>query len=126
MANGAYWALSERLTCIEVSSPSTRARGIHCGPLTPSLTSAKFNCHEPNESFAPATKFKSTAVVNDSAIYVLVQDRALAFCTGLGAPLLALVHSHSSHEDVKAFTQEGFAKGNVVFFGTGISQEKLT
>ncbi|KAG6329508.1 hypothetical protein ID866_9581 [Astraeus odoratus] len=89
------------------------------------LTSTKFHPYEYSEYVLPVVRDESTAASQSPSSLALEAAHALAFRTGLGAPLLAGPHAHVSLESVKSFAASAFAAGNVAVIGTGIDSARL-
>lgn len=94
--------------------------------LSSFITSAKFTRHELLESVAPVCASESIAAASNPATRAIELAHALAFRTGLGAPLLSTEHGHVDTELVKSYASSVFGKGNIAVLGTGISQDALT
>ncbi|KAF8548428.1 LuxS/MPP-like metallohydrolase [Imleria badia] len=93
--------------------------------LTSILTTSKFLPHEYTEYVLPVVRDEATAASQSPSTVAIEAAHALAFRTGLGAPLLASPHSPVSLESVKSFAKEAFTSGNVAVVGTGIDSARL-
>ncbi|KIJ58370.1 hypothetical protein HYDPIDRAFT_102804 [Hydnomerulius pinastri MD-312] len=93
--------------------------------LTSIVTTPKFLPHEYTEYVLPVVADESTAASQSPSTLALEAAHALAFRTGLGAPLFAGPHTSVSLESVKAFAKEAFTSGNIAVVGTGIDSARL-
>ncbi|KAL4071627.1 Metalloenzyme, LuxS/M16 peptidase-like protein [Scleroderma yunnanense] len=93
--------------------------------LTSVLATPKFLPYEYSEYVLPVVRDESTCASQTPNTVALEAAHALAFRSGLGAPLLASPHTPVSLESVKAFASSAFASGNVAVIGTGIDSARL-
>lgn len=93
--------------------------------LTSVLTTTKFLPYEYSEYVLPVVRDESTHASHVPSTVAIEAAHALAFRTGLGAPLFAGPHTPVSLESVKAFASSAFASGNVAVIGTGIDSARL-
>ncbi|KAG7092072.1 hypothetical protein E1B28_008453 [Marasmius oreades] len=94
--------------------------------LSSFITSARFTRHEYDEYVKPIIESEIHTNLSDPAVRALELAHALAFRNGLGSSLFASEHPSLTVEDIKAFSQSAFTKGNIAVLGSGISQEVLT
>jgi ubiquinol-cytochrome c reductase core subunit 2 len=73
----------------------------------------------------PCTEDETVAAHADPTTHALEVAHALAFRTGLGASLFAPSHANINVGDVQAFARAAFAKDNVAFLGTGLTEDAL-
>ncbi|GJJ09083.1 hypothetical protein Clacol_003305 [Clathrus columnatus] len=90
------------------------------------LTSTRFTRYELEESVLPYVEAEATEARADPATYAIELAHAIAFRSGLGAPLFSPPHSHITIEDVTQYAKNAFGRENVTILGSGISQEKLS
>ena len=102
-----------------------KPRAFFSSLLTSILTTTKFLPHEYSEYVLPVVRDESTLASQVSSTVAIEAAHALAFRTGLGAPLLAGPHTPVSLDSVKAFASSAFTSGNVAVIGTGIDSARL-
>ncbi|KAL0574632.1 ubiquinol-cytochrome c reductase core subunit 1 [Marasmius crinis-equi] len=94
--------------------------------LSSFVTSARYTRHEFQEYVLPVLESEVHAGLSNPAVRAVELAHALAFRNGLGSSLLANQHPSFTAEDIKAFAQSAFTKGNLAVLGSGISHEALS
>jgi ubiquinol-cytochrome c reductase core subunit 2 len=108
-----------------VRADAVRRRAYFVDLLTSFANSAKLTRYEFEESVMPCTEDETVAAHADPTTHALEVSHALAFRTGLGASLFAPSHADINVGDVQAFARAAFAKDNVAFLGTGLTEDAL-
>lgn len=94
--------------------------------LSSFLTSSKFTPWELAEGVLPLVAEETRFASEDAATRAIELAHALAFRNGLGSSVYAPEHPSINVEDVKAYANSAFTKGNIAFVGSGISESALS
>ncbi|KAH7882078.1 Metalloenzyme, LuxS/M16 peptidase-like protein [Phlebopus sp. FC_14] len=93
--------------------------------LTSVLTTPKFLPYEYSEYVLPVVREESINAFKTPSTVAIEAAHALAFRSGLGAPLFTGTHTSVPLASVKAFAKEVFTAGNIAVLGTGIDSATL-
>lgn len=94
--------------------------------LSSLITSSRFSPWDLKEAVIPVVEEETRTASSDPAIVALELAHALAFRSGLGSSVFAPAHPSVTLNEVKAYAQQVFSKGNIAVLGSGISQEALS